>query len=164
MPKKRPRRTSLVQDRGTASAWEYDEAQSSQLLTRSFKSSEEEEDMHRQKTYHPPTHQPTNPPAKPPTHQPTHQIHEKTNLLSLTLKYEKFPSRKHRKCKKHGNTKNEKNLSSTQIFFYLFSDSAISPPILMSCSSHTEEVNIRNHSWSHLSLSTTRTLTTARTL
>ena len=52
------------------------------------------------------------------------------------------------------------------IYFYLFlfPDSAISPPILMSCSSPTEACNIRNHRWSHLSLLTTCTLTTARTL
>ena len=31
----------------------------------------------------------------------------------------------------------------------VFPDSAISPPILMSCSSHTEACNIRNHRWSH---------------
>ena len=34
----------------------------------------------------------------------------------------------------------------------------------MSCSSHTEACNIRNHRWSHLSLLTTCTLTTARTV
>ena len=53
-----------------------------------------------------------------------------------------------------------------QGFFYhvtMFPDSAISPPILMSCSSHTEACNIRNHRWSYLSLLTTCTLTTART-
>ena len=49
-------------------------------------------------------------------------------------------------------------------FSFLFPDSAISPPILMSCSSHTEACKIRNHSWSHLSLLTTCTLTTARAL
>ena len=49
-------------------------------------------------------------------------------------------------------------------FFFLFPDSAMSPPILMSCSSHTEACNIRNHRWTHLSLLPTRTLTIARTL
>ena len=48
-----------------------------------------------------------------------------------------------------------------RVFLFLTS---ISPPILMSCSLHTEACNIRNHRWSHLSLLTTCTLTTARTL
>ena len=34
--------------------------------------------------------------------------------------------------------------------YYLFPDSAISPPILMSYSSRTEACNIRKHRWSHL--------------